>query len=704
MQLEQLAQKLPRLAAQPELVAAQGEALSVSPIRIPGYVSPTVTVLDWPANAPVLLVEAAGAVGKSAAAAALANELRWPLIRAERAQVGDYTLLGLLQDAAGPTSTLIRDIALAEAGVVIDSLDEAQLRAGSENFLAFVTNIIKVSGSQILPDQRPPSIVLFSRSDAAELIELAFADQDVPLARARLDFFDLNQARDFLEAYMRLRFEETERADYNIPRVAPRPYAKLRDGRMNQIARLLLARQDVSVRSDWKKVQDFLGYAPVLIALAESLAVTNPAAQALQLDATDEGQLLRDIVDFILRREQAKFAEHLSAKLQALLPATVDQDIQGHALYTPREQAIRLLSYVSGVQLRTSLPGALPQHVRSQYEHAVENFLPDHPFINNRKFASIVFGDFVCSVATTNVDAQLALGDDPHLLFNDVGPFYTRFLGQDRDGNGRVEIPESSIESVMWSWVQEGELAGTSETYTRLILADAVSTLICSHENEGDESIVEFDIGNLTGGLSLKRPLRNTTIVTDFGLLLGTRGGYWQVGPDVLILAAELVVEAETLRVVGRDVRLGGDSILANYLTKIESGEESLAIYVESPPSRLRQYVRKLEYDRFSVPYQVYVDLRSIFGAFKSTIHGLSAHGERLENKIVKGSDCRQRLLQQLIEAGIVSRSGGWYLLDVNALNRVGFGLQDLRTGEPSPAVLAFLVRGGHGERIMKEI
>ena len=68
VRLEQLLGRLSASAEQPELVSSQGAAFTVEPRMIDGYVPPTFDEEDWPEGATVLLIEAPGAVGKSAAA------------------------------------------------------------------------------------------------------------------------------------------------------------------------------------------------------------------------------------------------------------------------------------------------------------------------------------------------------------------------------------------------------------------------------------------------------------------------------------------------------------------------------------------------------------------------------------------------------------------------------------------------------------
>jgi hypothetical protein len=373
-------------------------------------------------------------------------------------------------------------------------------------------------------------------------------------------------------------------------------------------------------------------------------------------------------------------------------------------LYSPREQAIRLLGWTSGSTLATGLPGSLPDAVRAHYESAVETFLPDHPFVKGRQFASVVFADFVAAITTCDLESRLALGTAPHLLVGDVGPFFTRFLGQTNGRDQSVCIPEGAIEAVIWSWSQEAELARATDIEVRVSLTDEDPYVVCGRSEASEWSSLELKVTDLTGALALRRPLRNATVLTDFGLILGTRGGQFQIGPNVLVLAEELIIEAETLRVTGDGVRLGATECLANYLTKIESGDDSLSVYAAEPPPRLRPYLRTLKSNQYTVPYQRYVDLRSVFGCFKPTVKGLSAYAQWLDNKIVRDNPHRLRILQQLIAAGITVKSSDWYHLDVNAMDRVGFGLEDFRTGRPSDSVLSFLVHGGHGELVLDNI
>lgn len=699
MQFQDFLKRLPQMSSPIELAVAQGDALDSQPEPIPGYVPPTFTESDWPTGATVVLVEAAGAVGKTAAALAVASQLNWPLVRAEMAQVGSYSLSGLIQDGTGFGSSYIADIAAGSAGVVIDSLDEAHFRAGTENFLAFLDNVWKVSGSAAPHGARPPSVVLMSRSDTAELVRLAFMDAEVPLAHVGLDFFDRDGAERFIKAYMAQRFSDTRRPEYNLPLASPGPFERLRDRRMNQIARVLLRRPDVNVRQEWDAVQDFLGYTPVLIAMAEALAVGNPSAERSSLTAEDQSNLLREIIDHISLREQRKFSEHLQPRLQATLPADVDTDVIASAMYRPEEQCARLMAFVNGDEISSPLPGSLPDAARPAYEEAIRTFLPDHPFIKGRRFASVVFGDYVTATSCRSIEIRTSLATPPEQRVETVGPFFARFLADDV-GDSSLEIKEALIEHIVASWTQEADLVRANESDVLINFTDGEGSVSCSrdsHAGHNEPSELEFTVSDPSGAYQVRRSMKRVTLVTDQGVILGEPGKPLSLGPRVAVVATELVIDSETLRVdtdrgTSHGVALASESMTANYLSKVEAGNRDLHIFSSDPPSRLRPYMRRLSYGTFVVPFQRYLDLRTILTSFRpSTKGGLSVLGAKLDGKIIKESEHRRRILARLIEIGAVSQNGSWYYLDLATLGSLGFGLQDLKNGEPSPAVLGLL-------------
>lgn len=647
-------------------------------------------------------------MGKSAAATALAEALKWPLMRSERAQVGSHSLSGLVQDALGFSSDYIQRVADGTAGIVVDSLDEAHFKAGTENLLAFIENVQKVSGSGVTSGRatRQPSVVIFSRSDTAKWVRLTFDAQSVPLATARVNFFDQQSAHSFIESYLDIRFSETNRTDYHVARANPSPYEKLRDKRMRSIASVLLGRAEVNLGEDWADVQDFLGYAPVLVALAESLAVKNPSAEIARLDAANQNDLLEAIVDHILTREQGKLADQCGPKLRALQPADDGGVVDELALYAPLEQCIRLVAATTGVELASVLPVALPDAVRPVYEESVGLFLPDHPFMKGREFASVVFRDYVFARICTDLLARAALPVTPEAVVDDVGPFFARFLAKRIESESDGAVREEILEQVIHSWNQEVMLARSTESAITVALNDEIGHVDCwrAGVNGTDVRELSFEVTGLSGAFHLSRPVRDAVIVTENGLIVGRSGQHVRLGPGVVLAAEELAIEAESLRIeVDRDGGVGctlaATSLVANRLQRIESGPDSLRVLAPDPPPVLRSYRRELRTkEEGFVPFQHFLDLRTILTAFRpstSTPGRLAVLSAKLDKKIVGSSGSRKVILSALEAAGVVSNTGRWWYLDLNALGRLGFGLTDFQRGEPSPPLLAFLAGTG---------
>ncbi|WP_143780928.1 hypothetical protein [Ornithinimicrobium sp. CNJ-824] len=380
----------------------------------------------------------------------------------------------------------------------------------------------------------------------------------------------------------------------------------------------------------------------------------------------------------------------------------MDAEIAASSMYLPEEQCARLMAYVSGEELAMPLPAALPDAVRSTYEEAVRTFLPDHPFVKGRRFASVVFGDFITAAACRTLEVRASLAGQPENRIQSVGPFFARFLSDGVLDGEEAEIRESLVGHVVESWTQEADLVRTRESEVLLSLVDGGGTLSCRREAQAghnEASELSFSISDVSGALHIQRPLKRTTIVTDQGVIVGEPNKHTLLGPQVTVLANELIIEAETLRVDndrGRSpgVALASDAITANYLQRVEAGPKDLHVFSTDAPPRLRPWSRVLKGGGAWIPFQRYMDLRTILTAFRPSTKGsLSVLAAKLDGKIVKSNVHRGKILDKLIESGVVSRSSSWYYLDLTSMGELGFGLQDLKTGEPGEAVLQFLSR-----------
>lgn len=695
LEFRELVDRLPRRPQQPTLQTPQGEALSVTPSRAEGYVEPSFVEVEWPADAAVLLVEAAGAVGKSAAAAALAEVLHAPLVLAEKAQVGSYTLSGLVQDALGFTSDFVPAVSNGEAVLVVDSLDEAHLKAGTQNFLSFLENVQSISGARTSVGSRRASVIVFSRSDTAELVRLAFAAEELPLAHVRLDFFGEAAASAFIRSYLDLRHKETGRGEYTVHLASPRPYSQLRDARLQQLAQSVARAPVTDLSAQWTKTKDFLGYAPVLIAVAESLAVTNPAREAMQLvgdiNPTD---LLVSIVERVMAREQQKVAQ-LADQLRAR-SSVDDAELLIEDLFTPQEQLLRVAGLVLQQDLLVSYPPSLPSSVRQDYEERATQWTADHPFVRNRQFASVVFQDYVLAHGALSTAARASLQKPVESCDVKIGPFFSHFAHRALSDYAVPAVRESVLEWLLQSWLEDAQLAGDRTGEAFLELLEESGRLSLWRDTAGAATL-DFEVHELSGAFQLRSSCSNLTLTSRAGVVLGDRRMTLTLGPGLAVVAGELVIEAETLsvesRAGGRGVVLAAPSVTANYLNNVRAVDiHDLRLYAPEPPPRLRPFMTSLNTQGVGIEYHEYMNLRALLMAFGSSVRGGPAvFGEKLDQAIVKDNAHRRAVLDRLMAVGAVLRDGALYRLDLKALSELRFGLADIKSGEPSTAVLAFL-------------
>jgi hypothetical protein len=310
-----------------------------------------------PATSPIILVSAAGAVGKSTLARQIASATGAVYVDLAKADpVGGNTLSGGLVK-----SRLLTDWEADSATVLIDGLDEARLRVTQDGFNAFIKDVA------YLAKERSTPTVLFGRTGAIQEAWLLLADE-VPVTVLEIGYYTPELATRFAMAHLRRR-----KPDYPFMDAA------------GQAIELLLTglREDVGADGD-----RFAGYAPVLQAVAEQVALdTNPAALIAKIERGEQPVTLQTIITAILEREQMKLA-----------PLAFEDASLKAKLYDPTEQRARLVARVYG-QPTPPLP-AMSANDAQIYANALETWVADHPFLDgNRAPVSAVFDAVIAGIA-----------------------------------------------------------------------------------------------------------------------------------------------------------------------------------------------------------------------------------------------------------------------------------------------------------------
>ncbi|GLZ38997.1 hypothetical protein [Actinokineospora sp. NBRC 105648] len=680
-------------------VDASVSALDLSPCPPVGYVWPNLR--DWQPGqgARVLLVEAAGAVGKSAAALALASHLSWPLVNSARAQVGSYSLSGLIYDALGLESTFLQDLIAGRTGIVIDALDEAHLKAGTTNFEAFVENIQKMSPGG---DRDRPNIILFSRPDTADLVKLIFEEGGQPLSLCGIDFLSYAQASPFVRAHMERQASALpNRKEYKVALAFAEASEKLLRLRMHEVANALLNDSNVDVEKNWPQIRSFLGYAPVLTVLAEYIAVPNPHADHERVELAGVGhsrEILLEIVDRILKREQGKFRDQVVAKLIAHVPAEEDWRLRELA-YSPTEQAIRLISKHLDVDISVHPPASLPNAIRSEYERHASQFMADHPFLAGTNAVNGVFADFVRAKAAVDQDCRVSFESDPSKKVSAPGSFFYQFVHEfaRHDDSRRPQVQEYLVPMLLASHSQS--VMGTGDcnfTYGQsgedafLSLVDGISSVV-------SQSSVTFEIVELSGLLPIHDTLSRGIVYTDSGIHIKGKDKFL-LGPCVTMYCHELVVDVEGISVDG-STRPQGDNLIfadeivvTNNVTIDARKPQALRIFGDHNWPTLLAYVEKMPSVKDVIGYPNYMDLRAILKYFRQGVGDWpSVFNEKLDQQVIKSNARRIKYRSKLLGMGVLLTENHHYYLRTDRLAEHGLSLAKVLDGQIEGPVRRFL-------------
>lgn len=311
-----------------------------------------------PETAPIVLIAAPGAVGKTTFTrqiSALTGAIRVDLSRT--GAVGDNFLSGGLNKV-----NAFDAFQSGHVGIVVDGLDEALLKTSSEGLTGFLQDVLEMIGE----GRRP--IVISGRTGSINEAWLILAEQGHTAAVAQIGYFGADGAQTLAcNALRRFLQNAGDRTMMTADEEA---------------VRLLIEKLGAATVADGAQ---FVGYAPVLEAIAKQVAAYSNPQELVGRLANEESVDVAGVVNDILLREQRK-VEQLD------LP---DHSLVGR-LYTPEEQVVRLISHLYGVDLPLPLP-PMSDTVRGKYETALAKWLPEHPFLDGYGAApsSAVFDGFL---------------------------------------------------------------------------------------------------------------------------------------------------------------------------------------------------------------------------------------------------------------------------------------------------------------------
>ena len=623
----------------------------------PLTLSNSLTDVPDPESAPLLLVSAPGAVGKTTLAKQLAFRTDSIYLNlAETGPVGDNTLSGwLLQSQLAP---YWQEGSIA---LLIDGLDEARLRVTQEAFEAFLSDVAELATTRSIPT------VLFGRTGAIEDTWLVLADQNMEAPVFEIGYYVLPDAIAFAQDIIRHQCGSDAHLGVRLT-----------------ATELLVSNLREQTEQDGDR---FAGYAPVLSAVAERVAAdSNPGALVSEIDSGSTSVTLQSVVDAILNREQRKLSS-----------LTFEDATLGNELYVPREQLDHLVAKRYG----TSRPLAAPRmsnNDRDVYERALETWVPEHPFLGGGTGSSpsAVFDAAITSHALANAKAADAAVQRE--FRRRANPFLSVFYPHPRTsvyGSESVYLPPDHI-GIVYDSVR-ARLA-LSEAACLLVAEDGFTSDIEEPVHMRVEiSIVRTDEERherplLTFNSKATAPICLGPHLADIDIYLPRGHVRMGVGTEVTLVAPihieceyleldadKMIVEASPRETFADAVMLTGqDSDVS--IARSPLVRRNVHLCVSWPGSKVypwRQYA--VDVDRGDE--QQFVHERRVREGLQRLRRFVTAFRARGKRKLARIKDkiesprmlkgVGQKILNAMIEEGIVHMEGKMYVLDASTLGSV---------------------------------
>lgn len=346
------------------------------------YVQPSFRFVDsyGTVQPKFIIFSAPGATGKTALARYICykkNGIYWDL---PDNKVAEFSLQGALMKAVGSSkmSTFLKSIEDGKDFLVIDAFDEAEAGSGRTGIGFFLRDL-----NSITENCSHTCAILLARTESALFMKNYFEENDISYVHYEVGLFAEYNAKSYIKNKLKmLGIQITDITELCI------------DQQFSEIRRIL--------GSD-KETESFIGYAPVLDALAMAYDEDRNTLKLLQGTKNVENNLvlLRRILEKLLAREHDKFLKALRVKVNEI----ANNDSITSLLYLSDEQLHRLF-YIILFDEKSSTEGVIkefPPEYAEEYLEVVGTQLPQHPFIrtketcqgSNYEFTGAAFRDYV---------------------------------------------------------------------------------------------------------------------------------------------------------------------------------------------------------------------------------------------------------------------------------------------------------------------
>lgn len=480
------------------------------------FVPPTLRVVETAETPNVTLISARGATGKSTLAKTISARKNVPLWRLDLdLSVSGHALGAKLNHYLGSRDGLEALKHTDGAFVVVDALDEGRVRVSGISWNEYVESLAAAADSG-------HSLILLGRERILEDVWVSLADRGMALDWFEISHFDSEQRIDYIDLQV-----GQARDPENLA------YISARSAVLEALAGTV----------EREQAESFVGYAPVLDAVVALLRKGN--LLEIQNTFIREGRdgrrigVLVDILQRLLEREWTKI-EQLAEQL----------GLEATSAYTPGEQIEWLAAELMGGD-EPALTWC-PVAQRAEYATQVQEFLRDHPFRSEGRWASPVFSAYVAAERFGDAQLRSALrpiGEATGLLFEFVSAGEEELLIDE----WQFAALHASLLAAEWQAVEAivsidgsetneriGETAPFEQTSGELVLLEGSAV----HRRTGFQLVLER-----ANTVALIGPLASLSVVFPAIVSIGSPDASVSLGPDCFMRCSDLRIQGDTLQI-----------------------------------------------------------------------------------------------------------------------------------------------------------
>jgi len=633
------------------------------------------------ARPPFVIVSAAGAMGKSALARYIAYEKGAHVWDVSRLTLGTNTFRGTLAESFSINAlpALFDDLRNGRILFVLDALDEAEIASGWQRVEIFLSEIYG-----FVKDAVQTCIVLIARNDTAQYIKWYLDDLTQNNTRCylsyRIDYFVENQAEDFIKHFISASGRRVPLSlKQAIQTIFEKFYRTLSEERHDE--------RDFGKYWQDHKVRSFLGYAPVLQAIANFLSEYGNYMEVIaHFSARNGAQLVCEILESLLEREQGKLVERLRNRLKNNPDAYRIREEDWRQIYTPVEQLKRLFLHTRGQDASVPAlhPSAIPDGCIGEYVDTLRSFLPQHPFLLDNRFAGPAFEEYTFARLLDETDFCESVREEldrtpngkPYIL----SPLFAELYLFMKDQRVPADVAGYLYESIA-SRAVKGQFSAD-------IVPDEDGHKFIITDHAGDETMY----CTLVSGTAIffARQLANIRIETKGEVILGCENNFEL--SDCSVIAGRITIRANALVVRSytdeQFVALESPDIVYPSALSINCNiKDRFLVFSQPLGYPWSEYRRGAARSPQNGLERIAAALRSILSCFRKNDQGSFArHTKYIDNVVVGRSPMRQAIFQYLMDKKLVTASENrqLYFLDWRELNARGMNWDQLRHVIPS--------------------